>query len=252
MRNGVKHILGVGILAGGAGLLVPDLALAQKTQATASVVCESKVGERNVCPADTSGGVALAKSTGPTVCLLGKNWGYDDAGVWVCGRLQRRVPARPVRYRQARLAPGTGQSSPVKEREPMETWGEFDPGKGFLVGKSELGVALDQRLRAGAIREPDARRADLHRSPRERAHRRWPQRHLAAPASWSSSRGGSAARSWSTRSPSGPCSTPTRTPSSATSATSSAGSSASTPASTGTRDRARSRARIPSGSATTA
>jgi hypothetical protein len=26
---------------------------------------------------------ALVKSTGTAACLLGKTWGYDDAGVWV-------------------------------------------------------------------------------------------------------------------------------------------------------------------------
>jgi hypothetical protein len=43
-----------------------------------------------------------------------------------------------------------------------------------------MGELAISGYRAGAIREPDARRADLHRSPWEQAHRRWPQRHLAA------------------------------------------------------------------------
>ena len=52
------------------------------------VTCSSKVGERQVCPADTLAGVALLRSTGTATCLLGKTWGYDDKGVWVfdgCG-----------------------------------------------------------------------------------------------------------------------------------------------------------------------
>jgi predicted porin len=52
------------------------------------VTCISKQGERQACKADASAGVALLHSKGESPCLLGKNWGYDDNGVWVsngCG-----------------------------------------------------------------------------------------------------------------------------------------------------------------------
>ena len=55
---------------------------------TTVITCVSKPGERQVCKADTAAGVALLRSIGDGNCLLGKNWGYDDAGVWVsdgCG-----------------------------------------------------------------------------------------------------------------------------------------------------------------------
>jgi predicted porin len=45
--------------------------------------CGSEAGERKSCPAVTSAGVALLRSTGTGSCLLGKTWGYDDQGVWV-------------------------------------------------------------------------------------------------------------------------------------------------------------------------
>jgi hypothetical protein len=48
-----------------------------------TVSCSSKPGERQQCPADTSGGVAIVRSRGESACLLGKTWGYDDKGVWV-------------------------------------------------------------------------------------------------------------------------------------------------------------------------
>ena len=58
-------------------------------QSTPTIItCISKQGERQVCKADTTAGVVLVRSAGETECLLGKNWGYDDAGVWVsngCG-----------------------------------------------------------------------------------------------------------------------------------------------------------------------
>jgi hypothetical protein len=47
------------------------------------VSCSSKPGERQDCPADTSKGVVLARSTGEAPCLLGKTWGYDDRSIWV-------------------------------------------------------------------------------------------------------------------------------------------------------------------------
>ena len=152
----------------------------------------------------------------------------------------------------APAAPTARRPSPKAPHEPVETWGEFDPGKGFLVGRGSAGELSISGVRAGALREPDARRADLHRPPRERAHRRRPQRHLAAP--------GHGLLQGLARHPEADLhdhlldrrSTRTRTPSSATSATSSAASSASTPASTATRDRARSRGRTPTGSATIA
>ena len=48
-----------------------------------TIVCASQPGERNVCAADTSAGVALIRSSGQGPCLLGKTWGYDDTSIWV-------------------------------------------------------------------------------------------------------------------------------------------------------------------------
>jgi hypothetical protein len=50
---------------------------------TPQVSCASKPGERTQCPADTSAGVVLVKSTGEAACLLGKTWGYDQTSIWV-------------------------------------------------------------------------------------------------------------------------------------------------------------------------
>jgi hypothetical protein len=49
----------------------------------ATVTCSSKPGERTSCPADTSAGVVLLRSTGQAPCLLGRTWGYDQKGIWV-------------------------------------------------------------------------------------------------------------------------------------------------------------------------
>jgi hypothetical protein len=53
------------------------------TQPAGSVTCTSTPGQRTQCPADTSAGIVLLRSTGEAPCLLGKTWGYDQASVWV-------------------------------------------------------------------------------------------------------------------------------------------------------------------------
>lgn len=104
------------------------------------IVCVSQSNERQACAADTSAGVALVKSTGSAECLLGKTWGYDDAGVWVasgCGgefQLGRTVVVAPA------PAPAAAASTSSKpDYQPIEQWGEFTPGDGFLIGRSSLG-----------------------------------------------------------------------------------------------------------------
>ena len=55
---------------------------AQTRVAHKTIVCESREGERQYCPATTSAGVALVRTAGTAPCLLGKTWGYDDGGIW--------------------------------------------------------------------------------------------------------------------------------------------------------------------------
>ncbi len=108
-------------------------------QAPPTVTCASKPGERQHCPADTSAGVALVESTGASACLLGKTWGYDGVGVWVadgCGGEFQLGQAAAGDASAAAPAP----PSPKKPLVPVETWGIFDPGKGFLVGKGSAGA----------------------------------------------------------------------------------------------------------------
>jgi hypothetical protein len=51
------------------------------------VVCESRKGDRQVCPADTTAGVVLAQQVSRTECVQGKTWGFDDERelIWVDG-----------------------------------------------------------------------------------------------------------------------------------------------------------------------
>jgi predicted porin len=52
------------------------------------VSCVSQGKARQQCSADTRAGIVMLRPTGEAACLLGRNWGYDDQGVWVsegCG-----------------------------------------------------------------------------------------------------------------------------------------------------------------------
>jgi hypothetical protein len=147
----LRHRMRMGGLAAGLGLLLPTLSLAQAPPAATTVVCESKAGERKVCPADASAGVALVKSTGASSCLLGKTWGYDDKGIWVTdgcgGEFQLGQTAKagaPPAQPAAAPTPAAAQPPPDAEpRQPtkqqVESWGDFEPGSGFLVGRSSVG-----------------------------------------------------------------------------------------------------------------
>ena len=125
-----------------------------------TVTCSSQPGERQHCAADTPAGVLLARTTGTAACLLGKSWGYDDAGIWVmdgCGgefvvsqAAPQVVPApaavpaaAPPEAEPAAtpVPPAPAAAAPVKTQPArrIETWGEFDPGDGFLVGRSDAG-----------------------------------------------------------------------------------------------------------------
>jgi hypothetical protein len=136
-------------------LMVADPAVAQTAARTppgqipgdaqaapAVVTCSSLTGDgQRHCPADTSGGVALQKSNGTKPCLLGKTWGYDDAGVWVAdgcsGQFQLGQVSNPPA--PAPAATTSDPSKPATSYVPVETWGEFDPGRGFLIGRGSAG-----------------------------------------------------------------------------------------------------------------
>jgi hypothetical protein len=101
--------------------------LAQQAPAAARVVCESKAGERRVCPADTSAGVALQRSTGGAACLLGKTWGYDDKSIWVQDGCS------------AEFILGGGALAPAGEAQTKAKAPAYVPNAGFLLFDGEKG-----------------------------------------------------------------------------------------------------------------
>jgi hypothetical protein len=100
----------------------------------APVTCASIGAARTYCAGDTSSGVLLVRSTGAAECLLGRTWGYDQMGVWVSNGC-----AGEFAFGQSAQSPAP---APPDSREPtprVETWGEFDPGDGFLVARTSVG-----------------------------------------------------------------------------------------------------------------
>src|SRR6185503_9076005 len=83
----------------------------------------SKPGERQECPANTSNGVVLAKSSGETSCLLGKTWGYDDRSIWVSDGCVGEF-----------VVQGVATEKPEKKGTP-----EYIPNAGFLLYTGEKG-----------------------------------------------------------------------------------------------------------------
>jgi hypothetical protein len=106
--------------------------LAAQDPAAGTVSCASRAGERTTCAANTAAGIALVSSTGSGECLLGKTWGYDPTGVWVSDGCS-------AEFALGQATPATPQSPREKPTERIETWGEFDPGDGFLIGRSGAG-----------------------------------------------------------------------------------------------------------------
>jgi len=48
-----------------------------------TVVCESSDGHRQFCRAYTADGVHIIRQISRTNCIEGRNWGYNDRGIWV-------------------------------------------------------------------------------------------------------------------------------------------------------------------------
>src|SRR5215472_10125791 len=48
-----------------------------------TITCSSDNGSRNVCNADTRGGVRLNRQISGSPCTQGQTWGWDNRGIWV-------------------------------------------------------------------------------------------------------------------------------------------------------------------------
>jgi hypothetical protein len=83
----------------------------------------SKPGSRTACPADTSAGVVLRRSSGEGPCLLGKTWGYDQTSIWVSEGCSGEF-----------VTAAAEQSEPAKPGVPRHV-----PNVGFLLFDGDKG-----------------------------------------------------------------------------------------------------------------
>ena len=100
-------LLCIGVTAAPIGSAHAQDAADATTPAPDPIACQSSAGARQHCPADTSSGVALVKSTGAAACLLGKTWGYDDTGIWVSDGCSGEFVAGAVAEPPAEKSPPT-------------------------------------------------------------------------------------------------------------------------------------------------
>jgi hypothetical protein len=108
------------------------------------LVCASKPGERETCPADTSHGIVLVRSTGDAPCLLGKTWGYDDRDVWVADGCaaeflvveEKKPEAAPPPAPTPTPAPGETAKPPEEDKKKFL---EHVPNAGFRLYEGPKG-----------------------------------------------------------------------------------------------------------------
>jgi hypothetical protein len=104
------------------------LALPSGLRAQATLItCASKPGERTECPANTSKGVALVRSSGEAACGLGKTWGFDDKGVWVSDGCV-------AEFLVAQTEPGAEEIT-LEKPKPLQ----YVPNQGFRLVEGEKG-----------------------------------------------------------------------------------------------------------------
>jgi DUF3011 family protein len=104
----------------------PNVSSAQEVSGE-RVACASEPGARTDCPANTSAGVVLTRSTGVAPCLLGKTWGYDDNSVWVSDGCSAEFLAGQLGS-QGAITPTTEKEAPA-----------YVPNAGFKLFDGEKG-----------------------------------------------------------------------------------------------------------------
>ena len=147
---------------------------AQEAAATqpASVTCESKVGKRQQCPADTAAGVAFAKQTRPGSCVLGETWGFDATGIWVsegCGGVFTLTDDRPTvtcttqpgarQACEADTSAGVSLAAQAAGSAPCllgKSWG-FDEKGVWVADGCSATFALSERLAVACASEAGGR-----------------------------------------------------------------------------------------------
>ena len=135
----ISHVMFAAIALGWAAGLSPQQSVGQ-TSVSSVVSCVSKGKERQQCPADTRAGVVMLRSTGEAACLLGRNWGYDDQGVWVLEGCGGDFGTGSSSRAPAAATPGAALAKSIDETSVMETATTgTNPGKDYTGGFQPYG-----------------------------------------------------------------------------------------------------------------
>ena len=120
--------------------LTPQQSVGQ-TSVSSVVSCVSTGTERQQCPADTRAGIVMLRPTGEAACLLGRNWGYDDQGVWVSEGCGGDFGTGSSSRATAATAPNTAALvRSIDETTAMETVTTgTNPGKNYTGGFQPYG-----------------------------------------------------------------------------------------------------------------
>jgi Protein of unknown function (DUF3011) len=100
---------------------------AQSTSQT-TLVCRSNSSTREICTANTQGGVTLVRSLGAVVCEFGRNWGYDEKGIWVSDGCSGEF-----------IVYGSTTGPAAAPAAPPAGFGRYSPTDGFKVADTEYG-----------------------------------------------------------------------------------------------------------------
>ena len=102
---------------------------------TQTLTCESRNG-RTRCPVDTSLGVRLAKRLSEHSCALGRDWGYDENGIWVTNGCRAEFTVTTSSY-----SPMTSAAS-----RPSVLCESKDGHRSFCPADTAYGVTLSRQL----------------------------------------------------------------------------------------------------------
>lgn len=84
------------------------------------VMCESIDGKPMRCSADTTGGVQVVRQISNAPCGFGREWGYDNEGIWVNGGCRAEFAVRTPQQARATITTTTTTVTTTRE-EPLRT-----------------------------------------------------------------------------------------------------------------------------------
>jgi hypothetical protein len=100
------------------------------------VLCESMDGKRSVCATDTSAGVRLVRQISDSDCRFGRDWGYDENGIWVTNGCRAEFTVNG----------STTRSMASASNRPVVLCESKDGHRGFCTADTSYGVSLSRQL----------------------------------------------------------------------------------------------------------